>query len=121
MLRYRLSSSARSDILEILAWSQERFGEGARTRYEALIVAALRDVATQPDRPGSIERPELGTGNRSWHLQLSRERARAGTGLVRHARHFLIYLPREDCVLIGRVLHEAMELVHHLGSDSAWE
>ena len=72
MLRYRLSDAAQADLIDILAWTQEQFGEAARLRYEHLIVAALRDVATQQDRPGSIERPELGAGVRSWHLRLSR-------------------------------------------------
>ena len=121
MFRYRLSHSAQSDILDILAWSQEQFGESARTRYEALIVAALRDIAMQPDRPGSIERPELGAGIRSWHLRLSRERARTETGVVRQPRHFLIYRPEPDLVVIGRVLHDAMELARHLNPETSWQ
>ncbi len=121
MFRYRLSSAAQSDILGILAWSQERFGDGARTRYEALIVAALRDVATQPDRPGSLERPELGVAVRSWHLRLSRERARAETGVVREPRHFLIYRMEPGLVIVGRVLHDAMELARHLDPHTSWK
>ncbi|MCH9826759.1 MAG: type II toxin-antitoxin system RelE/ParE family toxin [Gammaproteobacteria bacterium] len=76
MAGYRLSAAAQADLINILAWIHERFGESARERYEALVVAALRDIAAQPDRAGSIERPELGEGVRSWHLRLSRERAR---------------------------------------------
>lgn len=121
MVRYRLSEAAQSDILDILAWSQEQFGDGARTRYEVLIVAALRDVAAQPDRPGSIERPELGAAVRSWHLRLSRERARTENGVVRHPRHFLIYRPEPGQVVIGRVLHDAMELARHLDPERSWE
>lgn len=60
MFRYRLSEAAQGDVLDILAWTDEQFGEVARLRYESLIVAALRDVALQPDRPGSLARPELG-------------------------------------------------------------
>jgi toxin ParE1/3/4 len=63
MLRYRLSAAARADVVEILAWSQEQFGESARLRYEALLVTALRDIAEQPERAGSIARPELGSGS----------------------------------------------------------
>jgi len=121
MTQYRLSASAQSDILDILAWSQEQFGDEARIRYEALIVAALRDVAAEPDRPGSIERPELGAAVRSWHLRLSRERARTTTGIVGHPRHFLIYREEHDVVVVGRILHDAMELSHHLDPVSSWE
>lgn len=47
MLRYRLSEAAQGDVLEILAWTHERFGQVARLRYENLSVAALRDIASQ--------------------------------------------------------------------------
>ena len=57
MLRYRLSDTAQADVIGILAWAHEQLGEAAGLRYESLIVAALRDVATQPDRPGSIAGP----------------------------------------------------------------
>jgi toxin ParE1/3/4 len=60
MARYRLSAAAQTDLIDILAWTHEHFGEAARKRYETLLVAALRDVSSQPDRPGSLERPELG-------------------------------------------------------------
>jgi toxin ParE1/3/4 len=45
MFRYRLSEAAQGDVLDILAWTDEQFGEVARLRYESLIVAALRDLA----------------------------------------------------------------------------
>ena len=85
MLRLRISDAARTDVINQLAWIHEQFGEAARLRYEALIVAALRDVATKPERPGSIARPELGVDVRSWHLRLSRDRA--ATGAVWSAGH----------------------------------
>jgi toxin ParE1/3/4 len=49
MFRYRLSEAAQGDVLDILAWTDEQFGEAARLRYESLIVAALRDVARHLD------------------------------------------------------------------------
>lgn len=68
MVRYRLSDAAQGDVLSILAWTHEQFGEAARLRYESLIVAALRDVAGQPDRhlavscgPNSAQVFDLGT------------------------------------------------------------
>jgi toxin ParE1/3/4 len=121
MAQYRLSAVAQVDILDILAWSHEQFGEEARERYEALIVTALRDVAAQPDRPGGAERQELGANVRSWHLSLSRERARTQTGIVRNPRHFLIYRTESDTVVVGRILHDAMELARHINPDSSWE
>lgn len=114
MARYRLSAAAQTDLVDILARTHENFGDAARKRYEALVVTALRDIASRPDRPGSIERPELGKGVRSWHLKLSRERARTHAGIVRRPRHLLIYRTEADVIVVGRVLHDAMELAKHL-------
>ena len=121
MLRYRLSHAAQIDVINILAWTHEQFGEAARRRYESLIVAALRDVATQPERPGSITRPELGAGVRSWHLRLSRDHVVTGAEPVRRPRHFLVYRPEPALLVVGRVLHDAMELARHLDPAASWE
>jgi len=121
MFRFRLSDAAQRDVLDILAWTHEQFGEAARLRYEGLIVAALRDVASQPDRPGSLDRPELGAGVRSWHLMLSRSHVNQALGSVRRPRHFLVYRLQPGLLVIGRILHDAMELARHLEDDSPWE
>ncbi len=120
MVRYRLSDAAQADVIDILVWTEEQFGEAARLRYESLIVAGLRDVAIQPDRPGSIARPELGAGVRSWHLRLSRAHGK-GAMAVRRPRHFLIYRIEPELVVVGRVLHDVMELAQHLGDEVSWE
>ena len=80
MFRYRLSEAAQGDVLDILAWTDEQFGEAVRLRYESLIVAALRDLARQPDIPGSLARPELGAGARSWHRRAERLRLAGDIG-----------------------------------------
>lgn len=121
MLRYRLSEAAQEDVINVLVWTHEQFGGAARQRYERLIVASLRDVATQPDRPGSIERPELGAGVRSWHLRLSRARAATGADVVRRPRHFLVYRMEPDLLVVGRLLHDSMELALHLDPDASWD
>ncbi|MGQ0846653.1 MAG: type II toxin-antitoxin system RelE/ParE family toxin [Sporichthyaceae bacterium] len=119
MRRYRITHAAQSDIAGILAWSQEEFGTEARLRYEALIVAALRHVATDRGGLGGTPQAELGDGVYSWHLRRSRDRS-AG-GVVRRPRHFLVYRLDDEVVVIGRVLHDAMELQRHLDLDSAWD
>lgn len=121
MFRYRLSQAAQGDVLGILAWTHEQFGEAARLRYERLIVVALRDVASQPDRPGSIARPKLGAGVRSWHLRLSRAHVELGDEVVRRPRHFLVYRVEPALVVVGRVLHDAMELARHLDREAPWK
>lgn len=121
MRRYRLSATAQEDIVEILAWTYEQYGDVARKRYEALIVAALSDIASQPFRPGSIDRPELGAGVRSWHLRLSRKRASLAAGTVHRPRHFLVYRQEGDVTVIGRILHDAMEIARHLEQEALWK
>lgn len=120
MLRFRLSDSAQADIIGILVWTHEQFGEAARLRDESLIVAALRDVASQSDRPGSIVRPELGAGVRSSHLQLSRRHATTGVGLARRSRHFFVYRVEPDLLVVGRVRNDAMELEQNLDPRDSW-
>ncbi|MCX7367025.1 MAG: type II toxin-antitoxin system RelE/ParE family toxin [Alphaproteobacteria bacterium] len=115
MATFRLAASAKADILSILAWTDEHFGDLARRRYEALLVAAFRDIAENPGRPGTIGRPELGPSVRSYHLRHSRAKARLLGGVVRKPRHLLLYrLEGEGIVDIGRVLHDAMELERHM-------
>lgn len=121
MARYRLSQAAQDDVLVILRWTHEQYGDAARRRYENLVVAALRDVASQPGRPGSIARPELGAGVRSWHLRLSRAHVEPGAEVVRRPRHFLVYRVEPALVVVGRVLHDAMELARHLDREASWE
>lgn len=53
MLVYRLSAVAEEDIVQLLAYTHDQFGEIARRRYEALLVGRLRDIAADPGRPAA--------------------------------------------------------------------
>ena len=118
MTTIRLSAAAESDILVVLARTDEQFGRIARLRYEALLATALQDVAADPHRPGSLARPELGAAVRSFHLRYSRQRARIAEGVVHRPRHLLLYrILRPELIGVGRVLHDAMDLERHLPSD----
>jgi toxin ParE1/3/4 len=118
MTRYRLTHTAQADIVSILAWSHERFGEEAGKRYEMLIATAIRDAAERSDEVGHTTRPELGDGVFSWHVAHSRARSPGGT--VHRPRHFLICRRDGDLLVVGRVLCDAMELRRHLDTQ-AWE
>jgi toxin ParE1/3/4 len=115
-LEIDITGPARRDIAAIVKWSLREFGEAAAVRYEALISQALRDVASDPQRSGSKERPEIMMkGARTYHLEFSRTRV-SGKRVI-SPRHFLLYRRREDGVLeIGRVLHDALDLQRHLPS-----
>jgi len=110
---YKFSPAAMAAVVEILAESEEQFGADAQFRYAMLIETGTADIAANPNRPGSRERPELGRGIRCWHLRLSRERARTATGIVKHPRHLLFYRIERGVVVIGRVLHEKQDPKRH--------
>lgn len=119
MAGYRLSHAARADIVSILAWSDEQFGKQARTRYEALIATAIRDAAQSTDDVGRMPRPDLGDDVFSWHL--SQSRAHSPGGRVHRPRHFLICRRDGDVLVIGRVLHDAMDLRRHVDPRGPWD
>jgi toxin ParE1/3/4 len=109
-----LSGPARRDIAAIVKRSFREFGKAAAERYEALLVQALRDIAEDPERPGSVERPEIRvSGARTYHLWHSRSRVEGPS--VKAPRHFLLYRRRDDgAVEVARVIHDARDLVRHL-------
>lgn len=118
MVRFRLSASAVEDIEAILAWTHGRFGEQVRLRYEELLVQAILDVADDPLRPGSVERPDLARGAYTYHLRYSRARVSPFIGLIREPRHFLLFrITSARNLEIGRVLHDSMDLARHLPPD----
>lgn len=118
-MRYRLTHAAQADIMSILVWSHDKFGEEARQRYEALITAGIRDAAAHSTGAGWTVRPELGEGVFSWHLAQSRTHSRGGS--VHRPRHFLICRRDGEVLVVGRVLHDAMELRRYLDPHQPWE
>jgi toxin ParE1/3/4 len=113
-----LSENARQDIVNVLRWSESNFGARAAGRYRALLLQALRDIAENPNRPGSSARPELKPGIRAYHLRSSRDRISGTSGVVRSPRHFLLYRQRtEDVIEVVRVLHDARDIERHLEDD----
>jgi toxin ParE1/3/4 len=115
MARFVISPAAERDIESILAWTEEQWGPTGRRRYEALLVRAILDVADDPGRAGSHDRPEISAAVRTYHLYHSRNRVAAAAGSVRRPRHLLMFRTCEDGrVEIGRVLHDSMDLSQHV-------
>jgi toxin ParE1/3/4 len=113
MARLRLSALARADIVNVLSWTAQRFGDQARARYEQLLAKALRDLSAEPRPLGSAARPELGDGVRSYHLQHSRKRSE-----VARPRHLILCRIAEGSIVeVGRVQHNAMEQERHVAFD----
>jgi toxin ParE1/3/4 len=118
MPRFTIAPAAQDDIVSILAWTEEHFGERARRRYEALIEQAIVDVAANPDRAGAAVRPEINSRARTYHLVHSRRKISPGIGVVKSPRHFLLFRAvAVDAIEIGRVLHDSMDLNRHLPDE----
>jgi len=87
---------------------------------DSAVVDGQGDPAGQTALSGSLARPEIGAGVRSWHLRLSRDHIRPGAEHARRPRHFLICRFEPALIVVGRVLHDAMELARHLDPDTSW-
>ncbi|MBX3176296.1 MAG: type II toxin-antitoxin system RelE/ParE family toxin [Candidatus Hydrogenedentes bacterium] len=93
---------------DIWFWTAAKYDIDQALRYQALLDQALDDLRLEPERPSSIPRPELGTGVRSYHIELSKHRS--GTG-IKSPRHVIIYALRmADEVLVLRIVHDRMNL-----------
>jgi toxin ParE1/3/4 len=105
--KYRLTSLADADIRDVLAHTFQKFGERQFEVYWQLIDEAARMIGEDPLRPSSKRREELGSGVRSFHLEVAAGRKGA-------ASHILYYIAaplddgREGAVIL-RVLWEGME------------
>lgn len=106
--RLRLSSLASQDILGIWEYTKSTYGYKQALAYSEFLEQAIQDVVADPERPSSIPRPELGTGVRSYHIELSKRRS--GTG-VKSPRHVIVYALRTaDEVFVLRIVHDRMNL-----------
>jgi toxin ParE1/3/4 len=113
MARFRLSRPAQADLAQILATSAEHWGIDGRRRYAAMLAAAMRKVAAEPEGRSTQDRSKVLPGIRSIHLR----HAHTGGSATRVKRpvHILYYrVIRPGLVEIVRVLHERMEPTRHL-------
>ena len=113
MARFRLARPAQIDLVNILATSAERWGAEGRQRYAAVLTAAMRQVAAEPDGPLTRKRSDLRSGIRSFHIRYARRSAEGAK--VRSPVHVLYYrVAKEGVIEIVRVLHERMDPSRHL-------
>jgi toxin ParE1/3/4 len=113
MAWFRLASPAQVDLVNILSTSAERWGAEGRQRYAAVLIAAMRQVAAEPEGPLTRKRPELRSDLRSFHVQSARRPAQAAKG--RKPVHVLYYrIAAKGVIEIVRVLHERMDRRRHV-------
>ncbi len=112
MTRYRLSGPAKADIASALRTSEAVHGTEARIRYRALLTAALRRIAADPEGILTVDRSEVFGGIRSLHIRHCRGESKEAS--VGDPVHVIFYRADEPgLVEIVRVLHERMEPSRH--------
>jgi toxin ParE1/3/4 len=101
----RFTEAAARDFIQIVQWSEERFGSAQAERYGQLLRAIARELEMGPNSPFSKPREDIGPGLRVMHAD------RKG----RPARHFVLYRQVAEYELeIVRLLHDGMDLSRHL-------
>jgi toxin ParE1/3/4 len=113
--RVRLSEPARDDIREIFRWTAERFGGAQADAYGELILTGLDRLRQGPRTVGARARPDIAQGFYTLHISRNRRRG----------RHIILFrLAQEQgqpIVVVGRILHDAMDIVRHLPPETAEE
>jgi toxin ParE1/3/4 len=113
MARFRLARPAQLDLASILSTSARRWDPEGRDRYAAMLVAAMRYVAAEPEGTLTRTRSDLRAGIRSFHVRHARRSAEDAR--VRRPVHVLHYrVAEKGAIEIVRVLHERMEPSRHL-------
>ena len=117
MARFRISLPAQSDLAHILATSAARWGIEGRRRYAAILTAAMRKVADEPEGAATRSRDEISRGIRSFHLR--HIHGNDPKMKVKQPAHILYYRAvAPGLIEIVRVLHERMEPNRHVGAGS---
>ena len=117
MARFRISRLARADVTRILAISAERWGIEGWRHFAAMLAAAMRKVAADPEGQTTRTRADLAPGLRSLHLQYSR--ADASKAKVRRPVHIVYYRAiAPELIEIVRVFHEHMDPSRRLHESS---
>ena len=103
------SKQAETDLIEILQYTLDNFGERQYWIYRDLIKEAVDLITSDPTYIASRARNELAKGARSYHI------SRPGV----KASHFLLYRINESekQVELGRILHESVDTHRHLPSN----
>ena len=72
---------------------------------------ALRDLETDPFRPGTRSYPALAENVRTYHLSSSRKRA---PEQVKRPRHLILYRVKAGNIDVARILYERSDFERHL-------
>jgi len=102
-----LAAAAQTDLDNIAAWTTKNFGPSQAEIYIEAILDTIDELTALKSPSRSLGRDEIAKGLRTLHM---RKRGRRG-------RHFVLYSETADEVRIQRVLHDSMELSHHISRE----
>lgn len=102
----RKSAAVNADYIQILRWTERRFGEAQARIYARTLGAALLDLRGGPSIIGSHLCTDLADNIYTLHV--------ARKGLA--GRHFVVFRANDASLQIDvlRILHDSMDLKRHL-------
>lgn len=104
----RLSGPARQDIVDVLRYTFDQFGEMQQDTYRDLIEDAIAAIEEEPKQAPSKQRD--GLSEETWVRPIRKP--------GKHARHILVYRIAEDGLIeVGRLLHDAADIERHLPDE----
>ncbi len=102
-----MAAPAEAQLARILTDSLQGWGTSGRDRYAALLIAAMQDVADEPDLGSRRIEREL----RVYHIRYSRRRLTDPPGPVRRPRHLLVYERAPDGIVdIVGIFYDAIPI-----------
>ena len=99
-MKVRFTAQADTDIIDSYLYGFENFGRDQAERYEKSLHQVIDIIAEFPRI--AAKRPEYVPPVRIHH----------------HAKHYIVYLIQDDCILIVRVLRDDVDLTDHLRTDT---
>lgn len=104
----RLSGPAQQDIVDVLRYTLDQFGERQQDTYRDLIEEAIAAIEEEPRQAPSKQRD--GLSEDAWVRPIRQP--------GKHARHILVYrITANGLIEVGRLLHDASDIERHLPED----
>ncbi|MEM8503687.1 MAG: type II toxin-antitoxin system RelE/ParE family toxin [Cyanobacteria bacterium P01_D01_bin.1] len=94
MYSIRLTEQADADLLSIYTYSYNTWGDQQAAKYTDGLREAIKRIADQPNRIGTVDRSSVRLGYRSYHQK----------------RHLIFYRTVDNYVEIVRILHDSMDI-----------
>ncbi|WDE97967.1 type II toxin-antitoxin system RelE/ParE family toxin [Lentisphaera profundi] len=104
-----LSKQAEVDLLDVLQYTFDSFGERQYWIYRDLIKETIALITETPLHVASRSRHELAADARTYHISNPKSRA----------SHFLLYRinENEQQIELGRILHETVDIERQLPTN----